>query len=209
MTIKSYVLRQGHVTERQRAGLEKFLPLYQVETLETCDNLIVDIGFGMGQTLALMAQQNPELNFLGLDVHKPGAGALAASLCENNITNVKIICEDAVTIFKTKIAKNSVAGIQIFFPDPWPKKKHHKRRLIQPEFVEILSASLKKGGFLHIATDWEHYAEHILKVLYLERTLSNNFEPFMPRPESRPLTKFEKRGQKLGHVIRDIYFEKL
>jgi tRNA (guanine-N7-)-methyltransferase len=173
-------------------------------------NTIVEIGFGMGASLLTMAQQNPDTNYIGIEVHKAGLGSLAADLHDNQITNVRLVSEDAVLIFQKYLADASLGGVQIFFPDPWPKKRHHKRRLIQSEFIQLIVQKIKPGGFIHCATDWQDYAEHILEVLSATSGLVNQQKEggYMPRPSSRPLTKFEQRGVGLGHGVWDLIFIK-
>ncbi len=214
--IKSYVLRAGRLSPRQERGLVEWLPNYQLPLSEEAWDLpavfardadtLVEIGFGMGASLLLMAQQNPEINFIGIEVHQAGIGSLAADLHDHAISNVRIAPYDAVTVFQHQIKPHSLAGIQIFFPDPWPKARHHKRRLVQTEFLQGLIETLKPGGFIHCATDWENYAEHMLAVLSAEPRLQNQAKDYSPRPERRPLTKFEKRGQLLGHGVWDLIF---
>jgi tRNA (guanine-N7-)-methyltransferase len=157
-----------------------------------------------------MAEQRPELNFIGIEVHRAGVGSLVADLQEKNIKNVRIVAHDAVEVFKQQFSEASLAGIQIFFPDPWHKKKHHKRRLIQPNFIQLIASRLRVGGFIHCATDWENYAEQIQAVLEAEKSFSNSQSEggYSPRPESRPLTKFELRGQRLGHGVWDLIYLK-
>ncbi|MDI9819257.1 MULTISPECIES: tRNA (guanosine(46)-N7)-methyltransferase TrmB [unclassified Legionella] len=219
-TIKSFVLRAGRISNRQQQALDQSLEHYALALNQSPWNFqtifdrqaetIVEIGFGMGASLLAMAKQYPELNFIGIEVHKAGIGSLAADLHEHGIGNVRIVPHDAVEIFKHHIAENSLAGIQIFFPDPWPKKRHHKRRLIQPAFVNLLCRRLKVGGFIHCATDWQDYADHMLTVLSAEPSLANTQGEggFSPRPETRPLTKFEQRGTKLGHGVWDLIHKK-
>ncbi len=165
----------------------------------------------MGSSLLEMAKAKPEQNFIGIEVHRAGIGSLTADLCDNAITNVRIVTEDAVAVFKHQVPEQSLAGVQIFFPDPWHKKRHNKRRLIQKEFINLIVKGLKTGGFIHCATDWQDYAEHIKAVLDSEPSLQNcqsNGE-YSPRPDTRPITKFEQRGQRLGHGVWDLIFIKL
>jgi tRNA (guanine-N7-)-methyltransferase len=214
--IKSFVLRAGRVSPRQEHGLQQLLNHYvlnltpwQFNTLfEREAKTIVEIGFGMGRSLLEMAQAHPSTNYIGIEVHQAGIGALAADLHASAVTNVKIAPFDAVAVFEQCIPDHSLSGIQIFFPDPWPKKRHHKRRLIQPEFVELLIKKLCPAGFLHIATDWEDYAQHCLTVLADYKQLINHAgaDLYVTRPDSRPLTKFEQRGIKLGHGVYDLMF---
>lgn len=217
-TIKSFVMRAGRLSPRQRLGLEKILPQYQLPLTEepwdweTCfgrkADVIVEIGFGMGQTLVTTAQAYPHHNFLGIEVHRAGVGNLAMTLQDHQIENVRIAPYDAVEVFQKAIEVETLAGVNIFFPDPWPKARHQKRRLIQPEFIRLLVTRMKVGGWLHLATDWEDYAHQMLAVLSQEPDLVNG-DPeggFITRPESRPLTKFEKRGLNLGHGVWDLKF---
>lgn len=219
-TIKSFVCRTGRVTPRQLNALENCLPKYELPlTPEHWDfqsifgrkaETIVEIGFGMGASLFSMAMAAPETSFIGIEVHRAGLGSLAASLDESGCTNVRLVSLDAVEVFKQYIPDGSLSGIQIFFPDPWHKKKHHKRRLIQPDFVNLLIQKLKPQGFIHCATDWEDYARHMLEVFSANQRLSNaNPEGgYVPRPESRPITKFEQRAHRLGHGIWDLIYYK-
>lgn len=218
--IKSFVLRTGRVSNRQQTALDNWLVDYalpvnngywDIPKLFGRDaNTVVEIGFGMGASLFSMAQAHPETNFIGIEVHLAGIGSLAADLHDFNLNNVRLVNHDAVEVFKNQIPDLSLNGIQIFFPDPWHKKRHNKRRLIQSEFVSLLAQKIKPGGFLHCATDWEDYAQHMLAVMSAEPLLRNTQSDggFSPRPDTRPLTKFEQRGQRLGHGVWDLYFEK-
>lgn len=219
-TIKSYVLRTGRVSNRQQQGLDLWLKDYQLIPGETPWNLselfnrsadtVAEIGFGMGTSLLMMAQNDPQHNYIGIEVHQAGVGSLAADLHDHQVSNVRIVAHDAVEVFRTQLHDDSLAGVQIFFPDPWHKKRHNKRRLIQPEFIQLLSKKLKQGGFIHCATDWQDYAEHMLEVLSNEQTLDNQQSEggYFPKPASRPLTKFEQRGERLGHGVWDLIFIK-
>ena len=223
--IKSFVIRAGRVSNRQQQGLDYWLKDYVLPDPSAAENsaplclatvfgrsadTIVEIGFGMGASLVTMALARLDLNFLGIEVHRAGIGSLAADLHDNAIVNVRIAPYDAVEVFNRSIVDNSLAGVQIFFPDPWHKKRHHKRRLIQPDFIHQLVKKIKPGGFIHCATDWENYAEHMLSVLSAETLLHNQQADggYAPRPDLRPLTKFEKRGQRLGHGVWDLIFIK-
>ncbi|KTD08445.1 tRNA (guanosine(46)-N7)-methyltransferase TrmB [Legionella jamestowniensis] len=220
-TIKSFVLRGGRISNRQQYALDHWLKDYElpfvgkpwdlVQTFGRDAETIVEIGFGMGASLLTMAEQFPERNFIGIEVHRAGIGSLTAELYEKGIKNVRLVTHDAVEVFKQCLEKDSLEGVQIFFPDPWPKKRHHKRRLIQPEFIKLLVARIKTGGFVHCATDWQDYAEHMLEVLSAEPSLENMHKEggFSPRPETRPLTKFEERGNKLGHGVWDLMYKKI
>ncbi|QDP71808.1 tRNA (guanosine(46)-N7)-methyltransferase TrmB [Legionella israelensis] len=216
-TIKSFVLRGGRITPRQQQGLDKWFEFYQLprqalwdfdELFERQSDTVVEIGFGMGNSLLTMAKKNPDINYIGIEVHRAGIGSLAADLYDEQLTNVKLVAQDAVDVFKNNIAEASLSGVQIFFPDPWPKKKHHKRRLIQPEFVHLLVQKIRSGGFIHCATDWQDYAEFMLETLSAEPLLMNRQKDggYIPKPESRPSTKFETRGQRLGHGVWDLVF---
>lgn len=216
--IKSFVLRAGRVSNRQQQALDAWLPDYVMpaptkpwniaQAFKREADTIVEIGFGMGASLLTQARLRPDLNFLGIEVHLAGIGSLVADLHDLNINNVRIAPFDAVEVFKTALIDNSLAGVQIFFPDPWPKLRHQKRRLIQTEFIKQLVPKIKLGGFLHCATDWEHYAQQMLDVLSSEPMLCNNQADggFSPRPETRPITKFEQRGTRLGHGVWDLVF---
>lgn len=220
-TIKSYVLRAGRMSTRQKQGFDQWLQEYELQVSNAEWNLealfarsaptVVEIGFGMGSSLFEMAKRQPEVNFIGIEVHPPGLGALAADLHDAGLTNVRLVAHDAVAVLATQIPKQSLAGVQIFFPDPWPKKKHHKRRLIQPEFVKQLVELLEPGGWVHCATDWEDYAQHMLEVLNREPSLTNQNKDggYSLRPEIRPVTKFERRGERLGHGVWDLFFYRL
>jgi tRNA (guanine-N7-)-methyltransferase len=219
-TIKSFVLRAGRVSPRQQQGLDSWLKDFLLpEPPAVWDfqsvfgreaDTVVEIGFGMGASLLTMAKARPDLNFIGIEVHQAGIGSLAADLHDEAITNVRIAPYDAVDVFKSSIADESLGGIQIFFPDPWPKARHHKRRLVQTEFVDLLITKLKMGGFIHCATDWENYAEHMLEVLSAQSRLTNQSLAggYSLRPDTRPVTKFEQRGTKLGHGVWDLIFVK-
>ncbi|MEP6703058.1 MAG: tRNA (guanosine(46)-N7)-methyltransferase TrmB [Betaproteobacteria bacterium] len=169
---------------------------------------VLEIGFGMGDTTARIAQAQPDVDFIGIEVHAPGVGALLRQLGERNTTNVRIVQHDAVEVVRDMIEPGSLAGVHVFFPDPWPKKRHHKRRLLQPPFVSLLASRLKEGGYLHVATDWEEYAMQILEVLTHEPQLRNTSADFAARPKYRPLTKFEQRGLALGHRVSDLLFRR-
>jgi tRNA (guanine-N7-)-methyltransferase len=166
----------------------------------------LEIGFGMGESTAEVAAAQPGNDYIGVEVHTPGVGGLLRLIDAQQLTNIRIIQHDAVEVVTHMLAEGSLAGIHVFFPDPWPKKRHHKRRLLQPAFVHLLATRLQPGGYLHVATDWEDYATQILTVLSSEPLLQNTAPGFAPRPEHRPLTKFESRGLKLGHGVWDIVF---
>lgn len=217
-SVKSFVLRAGRMGTGQARALEEYGPHFLIPYQPTPLDLdaafgraapkILEIGFGMGDSTATIAASLPGNDYLGVEVHTPGVGALLKRIGEGNLSNLRIIQHDAVEVLEHMIADASLDGIHIFFPDPWPKKKHHKRRLIQPTLVAKLASKLKPGGYLHLATDWEHYAVQMLDVLSGERTLANTAKDYAPRPDYRPLTKFEKRGLKLGHGVWDLIFRK-
>ncbi len=220
-TIKSFVLRTGRVSNRQQHALDHWLSDYLLPEVgeQWClstqfgrdADTIVEIGFGMGASLISMAVARPDVNFVGIEVHLAGIGSLVASLHDHAITNVRIAPYDAVEVMKTCIAENSLKEVQIFFPDPWPKKRHQKRRLVQSDFVTLLTQKLIQGGVLHCATDWQEYAEQMLQVLSTVADLKNLQAEggFVPRPDTRPLTKFEQRGHRLGHGVWDLLFVKI
>ena len=212
------MLRQGRVSNAQRRAHESLLPEFGVPYSGACidfDRLfgrsaprILEIGSGMGETTAAIAAAHPANDYLALEVHTPGVGSLLKSIAERSLSNVHIVQHDAVEVLEHMIATETLDGVHIFFPDPWPKKRHHKRRLIQPPFVKLLAARLKPGAYVHVATDWEEYAQQILEVLSSEPSLQNTAQGFAPRPEHRPLTKFEQRGLKLGHRVWDVVFRR-
>jgi len=169
---------------------------------------ILEIGFGMGDATASIAQAQPDADFIGIEVHTPGVGALLKRIGELDLRNLRLIQHDAVEVLEHMIAPDSLAGVHIFFPDPWHKKRHHKRRLIQPAFVHRLASRIAPGGYLHCATDWQPYAEQMLEVLSAEPSLRNTADGYAPRPDYRPLTKFESRGLRLGHGVWDLVFSR-
>ena len=219
--IRSFVIRPGRMTEGQRRAFDLGMPRFGLSlddgTLDAesafgrAGPLVMEIGFGMGQSLVDMAAAQPDTNFIGIEVHRPGVGRLLHSMEEQGVENIRVYCEDAVSVLESCLPDASLDGVQIFFPDPWHKKRHHKRRLIQPEFVQLLCRKLRAGAVLHLATDWENYAEQMMEVLSAEAALENMASPgeFAPRPDYRPLTKFEKRGQRLGHGVWDLLFRRL
>ena len=172
--------------------------------------LVMEIGFGMGRSLAQMALASPEVNWLGVEVYKPGVGRLLHTLAEQGSDNVRIYCADAVTVFRQCLEHAVLDGVQIYFPDPWPKQRHHKRRLVQSGFVKLLADKIKPGGYLHLVTDWENYAEQMLALLEAAPEFRNRAqaEQYSPRPDWRPLTRFEQRGLGLGHEVRDLLFDR-
>lgn len=216
--IRSYVLRQGRVSNAQRRAHDTLLPRYGIpygEVPVDFDTVfarhaprILEIGCGMGETTVAIAAAHPQQDYLGIEVHTPGVGSLLKQIDESGLTNVRVIQHDAVAVLEQMIAPASLEGVHIFFPDPWPKKRQQKRRLIQPAFVALAASRLKSGGYLHAATDWQDYAEQMLAVLSAEPTLANTAAGYAERPAYRPQTKFETRGLKLGHGVWDLIFRK-
>ena len=218
--IRSYVLRQGRLTSGQKRAFDQFWPRFGVAAgavpldmpvlFGNTRPIWLEIGCGNGTALAESAARHPERNFVGIEVHTPGVGHLLQRLADQNSTNVRILHEDALEVLRHRLPDQSLAGICVFFPDPWHKKRHHKRRLVQPGFARIAAQKLQPGGLLHLATDWEPYAEQMLTVLSAEPLLRNTAPEngYVPRPPERPLTRFEQRGQKLGHPVRDLIFQR-
>ena len=214
--IRSFVLRAGRMGGGQARALAdlgpRFVLPYQAQPADWCAHFgrdaprVLEIGFGMGQATAQIAAARPDWDFIGVEVHAPGVGALLREVGERGLSNLRIVQHDAVEVLQQMIAPASLAGVQLFFPDPWHKKRHHKRRLVQPAFVALLASRLAPGGWLHCATDWEHYAQQMLAVLGACPALVNSVEGFAPKPDLRPLTKFEARGLKLGHGVWDLLF---
>jgi tRNA (guanine-N7-)-methyltransferase len=217
--IRSYVLRQGRQSAAQTRAFDTMGPMYLVPFALNAPldyaalfgrsaPTVLEIGFGMGETTAQIAADLPGTNFIGVEVHSPGVGSLLKQIGERALHNVRVVQHDAVEVLQHMIPPASLAGIHIYFADPWPKKKHHKRRLIQAPFVRELSSRLAPGGYLHLATDWQPYAEHMLAVLSAEPTLLNTAEGYAPRPAFRPLTNFEKKGLSKGHGVWDLIFHR-
>jgi tRNA (guanine-N7-)-methyltransferase len=217
-SIRSFVKREGKMTSGQKNAIELLWPEYGVdlrdEVLDLADLFkrdaftVLEIGFGNGLSLAEMAEAHPEQNYFGVEVHTPGVGGLLVQVKKRGLVNVRVSQDDAVEVLDQQIADGSLDRVQIFFPDPWHKKRHHKRRLIQSEFVKTLVTKLKPKGIIHVATDWENYAEHILQVLIQEPMLANTAQEYAAKPSYRPLTKYENRGMNLGHGVWDLLFEK-
>lgn len=227
-TIKSFVKREGRLTKGQQKALDTYWPTmgldHSAELLDFNkvfgnDNpVVLEIGFGMGASLVEMAKNAPEKNFIGIEVHLPGVGACLATAHEAGVTNLRVYNHDAVEILRDCIPDESLSTVQLFFPDPWHKKRHHKRRIVQPEFVQNLRSKLAIGGVFHMATDWENYAEHMIEVMDAApgftniaakiNSAENQDSIYVERPDSRPLTKFEQRGHRLGHGVWDIMFER-
>lgn len=219
-SIRSYVIRGGRITVGQKKAFDSYWndyglslfdgPLNVEQAFPQAGPLVLEIGFGMGDSLLLMAQAEAEKNFIGIEVHPPGVGCLINNAGKAELSNLKVYMADALDVLDDCIADSSLDRFQLYFPDPWHKKKHNKRRIVQPEFVEKITAKLKTGGLIHMATDWEPYAEYMMEVLSLApgiRNLAGDYQ-FSSRPDHRPITKFEKRGENLGHGVWDLMFEK-
>ena len=216
--IRSFVRREGRLTEGQSSAIANGWPQWGVDYapgVMDWDRVFgriaprfLEIGFGMGGATAEIARNHPDNDYLGIEVHRPGVGNLLKLIAQDSLTNLRLMSHDAVDIINEMIAPDTLDGVLIFFPDPWHKKRHHKRRLIQPEFVHLLASRLKPGGTIHCATDWENYAVQMLEVLSAEPALENTAMDYAPRPTYRPLTKFENRGLKLGHGVWDLVFRK-
>jgi len=216
--IRSYVRREGRFTPAQKSAYESLWPIYGLDaTVEQWDfsrvfdrqsDVFLELGFGDGRVLKRLSAQYPENDYLGIEVHRPGVGRVMRELDQMGLKNVRVASEDGMELLQNNIAAGSLAGILIFFPDPWHKKKHKKRRMIQAEFVHMAASRLKPGGILHLATDWEDYAQQMLEVLTAEPLLINTSteNTFVERPQSRPLTKYEERGLRLGHGVWDLVF---
>lgn len=208
--------RQGRISNAQRHAYEALLPVYGIPFSDKPLNLeqifernapkILEIGSGMGEATAMIAKQHPQNDYLAIEVHTPGVGSLLNQISTLELTNLRVIQHDAVQVLQQMLLTESLDGTHIFFPDPWPKARHHKRRLLQPVFVSLLCKHLKSGGYLHVATDWKDYAEQILSVLNNEACLTNTAIDYAVRPQYRPLTKFEQRGLRLGHNVWDLIF---
>jgi tRNA (guanine-N7-)-methyltransferase len=217
--IRSFVTRAGRVSTGQRRALDELGPRFVLpfdgqpldweKTFGRAAPRVLEIGFGMGATTAEIAARRPGDDFLGIEVHEPGVGALLKLIEEQQLTNIRIIQHDAVEVIEQMLPENSLDGVHIYFPDPWHKARHHKRRLIQPAFVATLASRVKTGGYIHLATDWENYAEQMLEVLSADPSLKNTASDYAPRPDYRPVTKFERRGLRLGHGVWDLLFKKV
>ena len=217
--IRSFIRRQGRLTPGQQLALDNYWDTYCLDPKADYDfvkvfgrdaPLFVEIGFGNGESLARMAAANPDKDYIGIEVHRPGVGHLLILLNQQGLNNVRVYSHDAIEIKEHKIADKSLAGVHLFFPDPWPKKKHHKRRIVRPDFIDLIVRKLKPGGYFHAATDWENYAEAML-ALVSENSGLRNTSPtndYCQCPEYRPLTKFEQRGIKLGHGVWDLIFSR-
>lgn len=218
--VRSFVLRGGRLTEGQKRALDEYWPRYGIGEAESILDfkalfgneapVIMEIGFGNGDATWRMAQSSPEKNFLGVEVHQPGVGHLLLKMEQHEISNIRIANDDVVVFLNERVPKESLAGVLIYFPDPWPKKRHHKRRLIQPSLIALLASRMRSGALLHLATDWEPYAKFMLEVMTSSSDFKNlsSTRDFCDQPEWRPQTKYESRGQRLGHQVRDLLFRK-
>lgn len=219
--IRSYTLRQGRLTPAQQRAMDQLFPRYGVPSGDTpldFDTIfgrraprILEIGFGNGDSLAAIAQAHPGNDYLGIEVHTPGVGHLLLKIEELALTNLRVMRDDAVEVVSRRIVDDALDAVYLFFADPWPKKRHHKRRIVQEEFAQLLRRKLKIGGHFHMATDWENYAQHMLEVMHAATGFRNTSPSgdYVPRPDYRPLTKFEQRGQRLGHGVWDLIFERI
>jgi len=218
-TIRSFVRREGRLTTSQERALNELWPQFGIEANEVIDPervfgrqapLTLEIGFGNGESLAQMAEASPEQDFIGIEVHRPGVGHLLLQIEKRGLSNLRVICADAVEVLKHSLTENSLDRLLLYFPDPWHKKRHHKRRIVQPAFAELIANRLKPGGIWHLATDWEDYAMHMREVLEAQPQFENTVGPgqFAPRPQWRPLTKFEQRGHRLGHGVWDLLYRR-
>ena len=216
--VRSYVLRQGRLSPAQARALAELAPRYAIpfahgpldfaRAFGRRADVVLEIGCGMGETTAAIALSHPDVDFVGIEVHAPGVGAVLNRIAHAGLANLRVIQHDAVEVVDAMIPPASLVGVHVYFPDPWPKKRHHKRRLLKPAFVHALALKLRPGGYLHVATDWMPYAEEILATLAAEPLLANTAAGYAPRPAWRPLTKFEARGLKLGHEVADILFRR-
>lgn len=220
-SIRSFVIRGGRMTEAQQAAFDQWWPVYGCslfdgdkalgDFLKPEQPLVVEVGFGMGDSLLEMAIASPEVQFVGIEVHPPGVGRLINEAGKAQLTNLKVFMADANDVLADCFAEGSIDRFQLYFPDPWHKKKHHKRRIVQPEFVQLIASRLKAGGHLHMATDWENYAEYMSEVMQEQQNYANTASDglYVERPEFRPVTKFEKRGARLGHGVWDLLYKRV
>ncbi len=216
--IRSFVLRQGRMSDAQKRYMDELLPRFRIPYAEAFIDypavfgraapVVLEIGCGMGDTTATIAATLPGTDFIGIEVHGPGVGNLCKLIDERGLTNLRVMQHDATEVVRDMIAPASLAGIHVYFPDPWPKKRHHKRRILQPAFVRQLAERLAPGGYLHCATDWEEYAQFMLETLSAEPLLANTAADYAEKPDYRPLTKFEARGLRLGHGVWDLVFRR-
>lgn len=218
-TIKTFVMRSGHFTNSEKTAYETLhnefcipferSPLDSEKIFGNKNPLVIEIGFGMGRATAIIAENNPKINYIGIEVHKPGVGKLLGEIKERNLKNLRIIEHDAMEVLEEQVKDETVSAFHIFFADPWPKKRHHKRRLVQRPRTSLMAEKLLKGGYLYFVTDWLPYAESALEELSLTEKLKNKFEKFAPHQEWRPETRFEQKGLDANHVISELMFEKL
>lgn len=220
-SIRSFVIRAGRITLGQKNAFERYWPeiglslfnglIDPASVFEREAPLVLEIGFGMGDSLLEMAKNEPEKNFIGIEVHPPGVGRLISATSQQGLRNLKVYMADAMDVIADCIPDASIDRLQLYFPDPWHKKKHHKRRIVQPAFLQALRPKLKVGGVVHMATDWQAYAEHMLEVLQAAPGFETDFTEsgYAPRPDYRPITKFERRGERLGHGVWDLVFKKI
>jgi len=220
-TIRSFVQRAGRITRAQQRALEELWPRYGIDpgpevldldaTFGRCAPRVLEVGIGNGDTLLELAGGRPEADFIGVEVHSPGLGHCLLGIESRGLKNVRLIARDAVEVLEKQIPDGSLDELLLYFPDPWPKKRHHKRRIVQPPFAALVARKLKPGGIFRLATDWAPYAEHMLEVLSANPAFANRAPGgrFVARPESRPLTKFERRGEKLGHEVFDLEFTRV
>ncbi|GAB3478974.1 tRNA (guanosine(46)-N7)-methyltransferase TrmB [Marinomonas epiphytica] len=218
-TIRSFVVRGGRMTEGQQKTYDANWQVYGLELADGAihyeqvfgreSDVVLEVGFGMGASLVEMAEKAPEKDFIGIEVHPPGVAKLMMLAQEKGIKNIRVYCDDAIEVMDKCLPKSAASAFQLFFPDPWHKKKHNKRRIVQPLFAQQVASVLKVGGYFHMATDWEPYAEHMLEVMEAEAGYENaaGLGQYFPRPEWRPLTKFEQRGEKLGHGVWDLIYK--
>jgi tRNA (guanine-N7-)-methyltransferase len=217
--VRSYVLRQGRLSPAQARALDELAPRYAIpfsrapldaeRVFGRRAPLVLEIGCGMGETTAAIASAHPDVDYLGIEVHGPGVGAILNRIARHDLRNLRVVQHDAVEVVDAMIPEDSLAGVHVYFPDPWPKKRHHKRRLLKSAFVHALARRLAAGGYLHVATDWAPYAEEILATLKAEPLLANTSSSYAPRPAWRPQTKFEARGLELGHEVFDLVFRRV
>lgn len=217
--IRSFVRREGRMTPSQQRSLDQLWPRFGIEP-ETAiapptlfgrtAPLHLEIGFGMGHALFELATQHPDEDYIGIEVHRPGVGRLLDEIDKNGINNIRLLKHDAIEVLTKQLPENSLDSVMLFFPDPWHKKRHNKRRIVQPEFIQLIHRCLKPGGVFHLATDWEEYSEWMMELMSAAPSFTNQIgtRKFAPRPDSRPVTKFEKRGLRLGHGVWDLLFEK-
>ncbi|MGX5172673.1 tRNA (guanosine(46)-N7)-methyltransferase TrmB [Aliikangiella sp. IMCC44653] len=219
--IRSFVRREGRMTAGQALAYAEMMPDYGLEFTQTkldfevlfgnSNPVTLEIGFGMGTSLAIQAENNPNKNYFGIEVHRPGVGALLARMKEKQLTNIRVISYDAIDVLEHMVDESSLSCLQLFFPDPWHKKRHHKRRIVKSSFAKKVWQKMQSGGVLHMATDWENYAEHMLAVMQQESGWENLSDTgdYVPKPEDRPVTKFQARGERLGHGVWDLMFKKV